>query len=215
MPGLYSNKYRRALIYALSKCLGDKRTGGAGRFLGISRTEPKIAVARELPSRRAELRKHVCPTRVGSTPNVSAPAFAKISRSACSSIFSPDCVCRFSDLPLVTQYSSPFPRLSLTSFFLFSLLSLSPSFARIHSHTRAAFRLRVPARLVEGLLPARAKISVRKFRSATASEPAAKLDINLVALSRRRPSVSPTSFSSLLVRLSLASFGLKGEATNR
>lgn len=96
------------------------------------------------------------------------------SRSPRSSIFNPDCVCRLFDLAPWTPVTQCSLYFHLCLFHLF-FLSLFCSFSR----TRTAFWQCVPARLDEGLLAVRAKISVRKFRSVAASESAAKLDINL------------------------------------
>lgn len=61
----------------------------------------------------------------------------------------------------------------------FSLSSFVSSRTYIHIFTWTAFWPRVPTRLAEGLLPVRAEISVRKFRSLAAFESTTKLDINL------------------------------------
>lgn len=74
---------------------------------------------------------------------------------------------------LFSSCMPPLPPISLS-------LSLSVSLRTyIHIFTWTAFWPRVPIRLVEGLLPVRAEISVRKFRSLAASESTTKLDINL------------------------------------
>lgn len=137
------------------------------------------------------------PIGIGSTLNMSARALAKT------------LALRYS-IPIVfvgfSTWSHELPSLnvhsiSISGSFIFFLVSLSLSFSssRTYSRTRTAFWQRVPARLVEGLLPVRVKISVRKFRSVAASESAAKLDINLPRYPERYPTFSdpslhPTSF---------------------
>lgn len=82
---------------------------------------------------------------------------------------------------------NPFSLLASLSFslfmcFLFSSLSFSLSLfvsSRTYIHMHGILAARTRARLVEGLLPVRAEISVRKFRSLAASESTTKLDINL------------------------------------
>lgn len=134
-------------------------------------------------------RENTFPDRNRIHPKYVCTCTRENSRSPRSSIFNSDCVCRLSNLcALVTQRSQPsfstllYSPLSLlfsscmppTPLYLF--LSLSRH-ARIFTST--AFWPRVLARLVEGLLPVRAEISVRKFRSLAASESATKLNINL------------------------------------
>lgn len=106
--------------------------------------------------------------------------------------------------PRHSALSTLFPYWPLSPFLFMFASPLSLSLSRhARTFTSTAFWPRELARLVEGLLPVRAEISVRKFRSLAASESATKLNINLPDYSDAIlcPSVPLRSLSCLFLSL--------------